>query len=76
MATMLHAALDGFGIALLPEFLACAHPQLGKLTPETAPPVRPMFLVMHPDVRRSRRVRLVADRLAQAMKSSAYKANN
>ncbi len=45
MSTMLQAALGGFGIALLPE-----------------------FLVMHPDVRRSHRVRLVADRVAEISK--------
>lgn len=73
MATMLHAALDGFGIALLPEFLAHTHPELEMLSPKTPPPIRPVFLVMHPDVRRSRRVRLVADSLAQAMKPFAHK---
>lgn len=65
MGTMLQAALGGFGIALLPDFLAGACPMLEKLPDETAPPIRPLFLVMHPDVRRSRRVRLVADRLLE-----------
>lgn len=73
MATMLHAALDGFGIALLPDFLAHTHPELEMLTPRMPPPVRPMLLVMHPDVRRSCRVRLVADRLVRAMKPFARK---
>lgn len=68
LATMLQAALTGFGIALLPEFLARAHPQLVRFPSDSPPPVRPLFLVMHRDVRRSRRVRLVADRIAEALK--------
>lgn len=65
MATMLQAALDGYGIALLPAFVARAHAQLEKLGTMAPMPVRPLYLVMHPDVRRSSRVRLVADRLMQ-----------
>ncbi|QRM33324.1 LysR family transcriptional regulator (plasmid) [Microvirga sp. VF16] len=67
MATMLQAALGGLGIALLPEFLASPHESLRPLEAETRPPVRPVFLVMHPDIRRSRRVRLIADHLTQAL---------
>ncbi len=63
MGTMLQAALGGFGIALLPDFLARHHSQLTKMHDVYEPPVRPLFLVMHPDVRRSRRVRLAADML-------------
>lgn len=63
MGTMLQAALGGFGIALLPDFLVRGHSQLIKLQEGDGAPVRPLFLVMHPDVRRSRRVRLVADKL-------------
>lgn len=68
MATMLQAALQGFGIALLPEFLAELYPQLHRCISRTQPLVRPLFLVMHPDVRRSRRVRLVADRVIEVLK--------
>lgn len=68
MATMLQAALGGFGVALLPEFLARLYPQLGRCASSTQPPVRPLFLVMHPDMRRSRRVRLVADRVIAILK--------
>ncbi len=70
MATMLQAALAGFGIALLPEFLASLHPQLTRCLPRTQPPVRPLFLVMHPDTRRSQRVRLVADHVIATLKKS------
>ncbi|MCZ4433005.1 LysR family transcriptional regulator [Agrobacterium sp. SOY23] len=68
MATMLHAALGGFGVALLPEFLARYHPQLVPCASVNPPLVRPLFLVMHPDVRRSRRVRLVADRVVEVFR--------
>lgn len=68
MGTMLQAALGGFGIALLPDFLAGLYPKLDRCGSRTQPPVRPLFLVMHPDMRRSRRVRLVADRVAKVLK--------
>ncbi len=71
MATMLQAALGGFGIALLPDFLAAAHVGLRRLPSDTSPPVRPMFMVMHPDIRRSRRVRLIADHLTEALKAAS-----
>ncbi|WP_448205625.1 LysR family transcriptional regulator [Azospirillum sp. sgz302134] len=70
MATMLQAALAGLGIALLPDFLALPHESLKALDPAPSPPVRPVFLVMHPDIRRSRRVRLIADHLTEALRSS------
>ncbi|WP_244424893.1 LysR family transcriptional regulator [Methylobacterium nodulans] len=67
MATLLQAALSGFGIALLPDFLARAHDRLKALPLDSQAPVRPVFLVMHADIRRSQRVRLVADRVAQEL---------
>lgn len=70
MPTLLQAALEGLGIALLPDFLARRHRPLQAMTPEQPPPARPAFLVMHPDVRRSRRVRLVADHVAQLLKAA------
>ena len=67
MATMLQAALDGLGLALLPDFLARTHGRLEPMPIGAAAPVRPVFLVMHPDIRRSRRVRTVADHIVQAL---------
>ncbi|QCL97763.1 LysR family transcriptional regulator [Agrobacterium tumefaciens] len=68
MVTMLHGALGGSGVALLPEFLARYYPQLAPCASVSLPLVRPLFLVMHPDVRRSRRVRLVADRVVEVFR--------
>lgn len=67
MATMLQAALSGFGIALLPDFLARTHDRLKTLPLDSQAPVRPVFLVLHADIRRSQRVRLVADGIVQAL---------
>ncbi len=61
LTTLLHAARAGLGVAALPHFLAADDPVL-RLAPAPACPVRrPLWLVLHPDVRRSPRVRLVAD---------------
>ncbi len=69
MMTMLHAAQNGYGVALLPDFLVRKYANLTRLETKSGPFLRPLFLVMHPDVRRSQRVRLVADRLAASIKA-------
>lgn len=63
MGTLLNAARAGLGLALLPRFLAKSYPELIALPLGASAPTRPAFLVMHSDIRRSRRVRLVADHL-------------
>ena len=69
LATLLHAARAGLGVAALPHFLAADDPVL-RLAPAPACPVRrPLWLVLHPDVRRSPRVRLVADLLADLIQA-------
>ncbi|MGE5492219.1 MAG: LysR family transcriptional regulator [Actinomycetota bacterium] len=64
LAALLHAACVGLGIAVLPHFMA-AHDTALTLVPEPiCPTVRQIWLVMHPDVKRSPRVRVIADLLA------------
>jgi DNA-binding transcriptional LysR family regulator len=63
MGTLLNAALAGLGIALLPDFLATSYPNLLPIPLDRPAPTRPAFLVMHADIRRSRRVRITADHL-------------
>jgi DNA-binding transcriptional LysR family regulator len=63
LGTIYQAAIGGLGVAALPHFLG----RQGGLQhiPATLPEVeRKLWLVMHEDVRRSPRVRAVADRLA------------
>lgn len=63
MATLMASARAGLGLALLPRFAARALPDLMELPDENPFDPRPLFLVMHPDIRRSARVRQVADHL-------------
>ncbi|MDC7703962.1 LysR family transcriptional regulator [Vogesella indigofera] len=60
LATQLRAARDGWGIALLPHFLGRQAPELVCLE-TAAPPARTLHLLMHPDVRKAQRVRVLAD---------------
>ncbi|RDJ98876.1 LysR family transcriptional regulator [Paraburkholderia lacunae] len=63
LAALFHAARAGLGIAALPCFLAAHDPTLCLLSDHTCSTVRQLWLVMHPDVKRSPRVRLIADLL-------------
>lgn len=67
LSALLNAARAGLGIAVLPHFLAMEDSGL-ELVPEPVCLVkRQIWLVMHPDVKRSPRVRLIADLLASAV---------
>lgn len=61
LATLLHAARAGMGIAALPHFLAARDSALTPLSSHACPAPRQLWLVMHPDVKRSPRIRLMAD---------------
>lgn len=63
LTALAEAARAGLGIALLPRFVAHAMPDLAELPDDTPFAPLPLHLVMHPDVRRSSRVQLVADHL-------------
>ncbi|MBN9368018.1 MAG: LysR family transcriptional regulator [Comamonadaceae bacterium] len=64
MEAMVQAAVAGWGLALLPDSVARGHPGLQALPGADPAWVRPVFLVMHADLRRARRVRLAADWIA------------
>lgn len=64
LSALLHAAQAGLGIAALPTAIAAAAPDLVELRRDADSPHRPIWLVMHPDVRRAPRVRLIADLIA------------
>ncbi|MCG2585609.1 LysR family transcriptional regulator [Massilia sp. TS11] len=63
---LLDAARAGLGAAVLPHFLAAREPGLAHIALPSAPPERAVWLVMHSGVRRSPRIRQVADLVAEA----------
>ena len=65
LAALLNAARVGLGIAVLPHFLAANDDALSPVSDPACPTVRQIWLVMHPDVKRSPRVRLLADLLVE-----------
>ena len=61
---LLHAALDGFGIAFIAEDLARASLSSGRLVrvlPDYETPSRPMHLLFHPDRRRTPKLKTFID---------------
>lgn len=70
LAALLNGARAGLGIAALPCFLAADDPTLSLLPDHTCPTVRQLWLVMHPDVKRSPRVRLIADLLVNLVNTT------
>jgi len=62
VVAMCQAAGQGWGIALLPRFLAARNERL-QLVNATSAPALTVYLVMHADVRRAPRVRSTADYL-------------
>ncbi|MCW5615001.1 MAG: LysR family transcriptional regulator [Rhodocyclaceae bacterium] len=71
LAVLYQACRAGLGIALLPHFLARSDAALVAVPCDNAPPPRSLWLVVHPDVRRSPRVRAVADSLAEIIAAAA-----
>jgi DNA-binding transcriptional LysR family regulator len=65
MTAMCQAAAQGWGIAMLPGFLAATEHRLKLLPASVSPPSLPVYLVMHADVRRAPRVRCTADYLIE-----------
>ncbi len=55
------AARAGFGVALLPRFLAANDPSLVEVSLSKAPPARELWLLSRRDVRSIPRIRVVAD---------------
>jgi len=57
----------GLGIALLPDPLAATEPQFVKVLPDIQPFQAPLWLVVHKELRTSRRVRVVFDFLVEEL---------
>jgi DNA-binding transcriptional LysR family regulator len=58
------------GVAVLPCFMAQTEPTLRRLCPQVVAS-RPIFLVVHPDLARTARVRAVMDFLVETLASQA-----
>ncbi|MGE4279425.1 MAG: LysR family transcriptional regulator [Magnetospirillum sp.] len=73
-ASLASATRAGLGVAVLPDFLAHADPGLVRLAPPVGilPPSRPLWLVVHEDLRRSARVRLVMDFLIAMLSAPVF----
>jgi len=70
--TALHNACRcGLGLAMLPDFMARDDAALIEVPGEVRPVMREVWSVVHPDVRRSPRVRTVADALAEMVGAHA-----
>src|ERR1044071_8403300 len=61
LIAQLNATISGFGIAVLPHFMASAHPELTPVLPEEVSILRTFWMLMHADSKDLARVRAVAD---------------
>jgi DNA-binding transcriptional LysR family regulator len=61
LIAQLNATLAGFGIAVLPHFMANAHPELRRVLPDDISISRTFWLLMHADNKDLARIRAVAD---------------
>jgi len=71
LALQRDAVRMGLGLAVLPHFMAAGDPRLERLPCDAGPGARELWLVVHPDVRRSPRVRLIADLVAEVVSGGA-----
>lgn len=71
LAALHQACIAGLGLAMLPRFLVRAGEGLVEVPGAQRPALREIWSVVHPDVRRSPRVRLMADLIAQTVRDHA-----
>lgn len=71
LAALHQACRAGLGIAVLPHFLAHGDAALAAVPDHACPVSRRIWMVLHPDVRRSPRVKAVADGLAELCRDNA-----
>lgn len=62
--TITNATIAGMGISLLPDLIACKHPQLRSVLPNLEIPPRTVWSVIHKDLCRVERYRVTLDFLA------------
>jgi DNA-binding transcriptional LysR family regulator len=65
LIAQLNATLAGFGIAVLPHFMAMEHPELRPVLPDEISITRTFFMLMHADSKDLARIRAVADYICE-----------
>jgi len=70
-AIQVRAAASDLGIADLPCYLGDGCRDLVRLWPDERPPSRSLWLIMHEDLRRAARVRIVATAITDAIERDA-----
>lgn len=65
LASMLHAAAEGLGVAVLPLFAADQHQSLVRLSPVLDQPHMKLWVLGHPDLRENARVAALSRHLAK-----------
>ena len=65
LIAQLNATLAGFGIAVLPHFMAADYPQLVAVLPEEVSITRTFWMLMHADSKDLARIRAVADYIGE-----------
>ena len=65
LIAQLNATLAGFGIAVLPHFMASDYPQIVAVLPEEVSISRTFWLLMHADSKDLARIRAVADYIGE-----------
>ncbi len=73
LSALFQAVRAGLGVGVLPHFLARNDPVLALIPSPECPVTRTLWLVLHPDVRRSPRVRAVADGLVEIFSEEALR---
>ena len=65
LIAQLNATLSGFGIAVLPHFMASDYPQLKAVLPDDISITRTFWMLMHADSKDLARIRAVADYISE-----------
>ena len=69
LIAQLNATIAGFGIAVLPHFMATRHPELRPILPDEISISRSFWLLMHADSKDLARIRAVADYIHETVES-------
>jgi len=69
LIAQLNATIAGFGIAVLPHFMATAHPELRPVLPDEIRISRTFWMLMHADSKDLARIRAVADYICETVDS-------
>ncbi len=66
-----NATLAGFGLCVLPRFMADAEPRLQRVLPKEITLTRSFHIITHSDIRNLARIQIVSDFIAQEVRAAA-----